>query len=174
MILHFPNHDTLRLALTSGAIPPTVSARPARAGFGADASIWIEPPAKVSAAALAELRGLGVTPRNRAPVPLRMQALCWAQLLPLQKLPPVKTPDHRQPVLFDLPDEALPDLVAEILRLGNDRQSFARLSDGATSRVLLRVIGPPYYSLLRAMDRDGPSAPRAYIERAPKVWVEVG
>src|SRR5262249_28597785 len=39
---------------------------------------------------------------------------------------------------------------------------------------LLKVIGPPYYSLLRAIDRLGPGAPRAYLERAPRVWVEVG
>ena len=41
--------------------------------------------------------------------------------------------------------------------------------------MLLRVVGPPYYSLLRALERDGSAkAPRAYVERAPRVWVEIG
>ncbi|HEY1381063.1 MAG TPA: hypothetical protein VGF55_29965, partial [Gemmataceae bacterium] len=98
----------------------------------------------------------------------------------------------------------LAPLVGEMLRLGNDRQAFRLASrrvgrtSGAreahraeavsesvglgrsapsthpTDSALLRVIGPPYYSLLRAIDRLGPDAPRAYLERAPRVWVEVG
>ncbi|AMV24875.1 hypothetical protein VT84_10790 [Gemmata sp. SH-PL17] len=46
-----------------------------------------------------------------------------------------------------------------------------------SKRVLLRVIGPPYYTLLRAIDKgaSGTSGTvRAYLERAPRVWVEVG
>ncbi len=40
----------------------------------------------------------------------------------------------------------------------------------------MRVVGPPYYSLLRAVDRNGStSAPRArFSERSPGVWTEVG
>src|SRR5262249_42160960 len=35
--------------------------------------------------------------------------------------------------------------------------------------------GPPYYSLLRALDRSGQhTPPRAYVEQAPRVWVEIG
>src|SRR5438093_1014439 len=32
---------------------------------------------------------------------------------------------------------------------------------------------PPFFSLLRALDR-GPAAPRAFVRQAPRVWVEVG
>src|SRR5262249_19692422 len=66
-------------------------------------------------------------------------------------------------------------VVNEILRLGNDRQGFRRLGEDDQARVLLRVIGPPYYSLLRALDHDGQdAAPVAYLERSPRVWVEFG
>ena len=61
------------------------------------------------------------------------------------------------------------------MRLGNDRQGFRWFCDGSDGPALLRVIGPPYYSLLRALDRDGHNAaPRAYTERVPHVWVQVG
>src|SRR6185437_5629605 len=38
------------------------------------------------------------------------------------------------------------------------------------------AVGPPYYSLLRAIDQlGGPGvAPHAFVERAPGVWVELG
>ena len=42
-------------------------------------------------------------------------------------------------------------------------------------RALLRVVGPPYYSLLRALDRgDRDGGPCAFVERAPRLLVEVG
>ena len=84
-------------------------------------------------------------------------------------------------MLFDLPGgQQLARMAIEILRLGNDRQSFRWLDEPATkkteghSRALLRVVGPPYYSLLRAIDAQGPDTPRAFVERAPRVWVELG
>ena len=43
--------------------------------------------------------------------------------------------------------------------------------------MLLRVVGPPYYTLLRAIDHcvgTTTSDMIAYVERAPRVWVEVG
>ena len=60
-----------------------------------------------------------------------------------------------------------------MLRLGNDRQSFRllRVESGglADGVVLLRVLGPPYFTLLRALDRNGTDVPCAYTERAPGV-----
>src|SRR5262249_55509481 len=62
------------------------------------------------------------------------------------------------------------------LRLGNDRQGFRWLQGDGRPRALLRVVGPPYYALLRALDRDHASAsgPVAYVERAPRVLIELG
>ena len=83
---------------------------------------------------------------------------------------------ERTPVLFELPESArLADVVSEMLRLGNDRQSFRQQQTADGVRTLLEVKGPPYYTLLRAIDHlEGKAAPRAYVEQQPRVWVEVG
>ena len=103
---------------------------------------------------------------------------CWPEVLPPR---PDADPIDRleqTPILFETASqEVLGRLIVEILRLGNDRQGFRWLeskTDAAEDRGLLRVVGPPYYSLLRAIDRNGVDAPRAYRERAPRVWIEVG
>src|SRR5262249_21372441 len=100
----------------------------------------------------------------------------WHQLLPVQRDPAPQPVSSQCPVLFELPDpKQLPAMVSEMLRLGNDRQSFRWLKDGPDGRVRLRVIGPPYSTLLRALDANGEAtSPHAYIERAPGVWIEVG
>jgi hypothetical protein len=175
MILLFPDLDTLRLALTSGAVPAAVSQAQVAAGFDGQGQVWLQPSVAVPRAALAALRRLKVQVPRSSPVPLTERCQCWPQLLPLDciddRLPPEQTP-----VLFDLPADQLAAVVTEVLRLGNDRQSFRYLQgpDGS-ERVLLRVVGPPYYSLLRALDRDTLDAgPVAYIECAPRLWIEVG
>jgi hypothetical protein len=179
MILTFPDLDTVRLALTSGAVPAAAALAPAVARFEAEGRVWVETTAELPRKALAELRRLGAaTGKPPATVPA-IQVSCWLQLLPLQRAAdPVARPGQA-PVLFELTEgEPLSSLVSEVLRLGNDRQGYRRLDDPQgknPGRVLLRVVGPPYYSLLRAIDRDGQaSAPVAYVEQAPRVWVQLG
>ena len=81
-------------------------------------------------------------------------------------------------MLFELPANEMPTLVTEMLRLGNDRQSFRTLAavDGVGERMLIKVIGPPYYTLLRAIDKSTQKGATvtAYVEAAPRVWVELG
>src|SRR5262249_43869538 len=58
-----------------------------------------------------------------------------------------------------------------------DRMTYRWLDEPAAKgegRALLRVVGPPYYALLRAIDRIGKTPPTAYLERAKGVWVQVG
>jgi hypothetical protein len=179
MILNFPDLDTIQLALTSGAVPASVAMAPAVAGFGDDGRVWLEPSADPPKKALAELRRLGAAV-IKAPGPApAVEVSSWLELLPLQRsADPVARPEQT-PVLFELPEgEQLSALVTEVLRLGNDRQGYRWLEDPkgkSPGRALLRVVGPPYYSLLRAIDRDGQaSAPTAYVEQAPRVWVQVG
>jgi hypothetical protein len=76
----------------------------------------------------------------------------WLALLPLVRTSgPPKIAD-KTPVLFDIHcGEQLAEVVAEMLRLGNDRQSFRQLAGADSQRTLLRVLGPPYYTLLRAL-----------------------
>ncbi|HWG45003.1 MAG TPA: hypothetical protein VN688_19695 [Gemmataceae bacterium] len=182
MFVKFPDLDTLRLALTSGAIPTDVVQKAAVAGFGEQDQLWVETPAKLPAAAQKELKRLGALVCKASDASLSIEVSSWLELLPL-------VPDNspfdtleQTPVLFEVPGHAeLSRLVVEMLRLGNDRQSFRWLEEssdknGDGGRALLRVVGPPYYSLLRAIDQlGGPGvAPHAFVERAPGVWVELG
>jgi hypothetical protein len=177
MILKFPDLNTLRLALITGAVPANMSQAGAVAGFDDQEQCWVETSAQLNKTNLADLKKLGVMGARAMPTALKAEVSCWAEILPLER---ERTPtDHLEqtPVLFDLANgEELARMVIEILRLGNDRQGYRWLeeTEGGT-RALLRVVGPPYYSLLRAMDRiGGPKAPIAFLERSPRVWVELG
>ena len=177
MILHFPDLQAVRLALTSGAVAPAVSRAAARAGFAEESEeIWIETAVDLPREGHAALRALGVRGCRSAPRELDLQVGCWPQLLPLEPAPRAENWDDSTPVIFELNEASqFPELVSEMLRLGNDRQTFRQIGRGSTLRTLLRVIGPPYYTLLRALERDGGvGALRAYVERAPRVWVEMG
>src|SRR5665213_335164 len=178
MILKFPDLDTLRLSILSGAAPPAVALAAAVAGSDDQNHIWVETAVSLSRAAQSRMREIGVQlcKTNGATNPVAIT--CWLEILPLQRdADPIERLEQ-MPILFEVasPHHNLGRLIIEILRLGNDRQTFRWLENkSGAGRGLLRVIGPPYYSLLRAIDRDGQnSAPRAYRERAPGVWVEVG
>src|SRR5262245_45438883 len=154
MIFYFPNLDTLRLAITSGVVPPEVSLAPAVAGFDDAGHLWLEPAALLPRGLQAGLGRLGVKVVKSNGASLTTEVSCWPQVLPVQRGP---APDFtaQTPVLFELSETGqLPALVGEILRLGNDRQGFRWLQEpgakGQDGHALLRVIGPPYYSLLRA------------------------
>jgi hypothetical protein len=177
MFLEFPDLDTLQLALTSGLVPTEVSTAPVTAALGTDGTVRLDPSVKLALAAHKGLVRLGAQtvagPGSSEPISYRS----WLQLLPLRREATPASITGQTPVLFELPSSRLlPGLVGEMLRLGNDRQGFRYLDQTSdTPAVLLRVIGPPYYSLLQALDRDGqPDAPRAYLERAPRLWVEIG
>jgi hypothetical protein len=176
-ILLFPTDAALHFALTGGLVPPAVSLAPARVGRDPAGRPWIIPGVDVPRTLPAVLHRVGVETAASEPGDGR-EVAHWLEALPLRcdPIPPILT--DQTPVLFELSDPAgLSMLVGEMLRLGNDRQAFRLLSDSALSTqhsALLRVIGPPYYSLLTAVDRAGPDAPRAYLERAAGVWVEVG
>ena len=181
----FPTRESLSLALTSAAIPVTVAAAPVEAASAGSGGTFVY--ADLSDAARKRLQKLGVGEVADDGRPRRLFS-CWPQLLPLVPVQPEV--DGKTPVLFDVPGGApFGDLVTELLRLGNDRQSFRHLSwpqtsssaspDGATrtsaatsERALLRVIGPPYYSLLRSLEQD--SSLNAFIEQRPRIWVQLG
>ena len=182
MLLYFPSPDTLRLALTSGILPEAVRTSPTRFGFEGKA-VWVESSAKLSEKVESGLRRLGVQFSSDSTIHLPHETTNWLQIFPLECDAVAVEVGDKTPVLFELTQEGqLAELAIEILRLGNSRQSFRWLEAGSCPplppgegpgvRGLLRVIGPPYYSLLRALDQDG--AALAYREMAPRVWVQVG
>jgi len=180
MILCFPNIDTLRLVLTSGIVPTEIALAPGQFHATDDGTLFLETEGKISKKIAAELTKLNVRGAKSMPGEGR-SIVSWLEVLPVQKKAGPPELASQTPVLFELSNsEDLPIIVGEMLRLGNDRQSYRWLeSTGKTQppRVLLRVIGPPYYTLLRAIDRvetESGSSIRAYIEQAPKAWVEIG
>jgi hypothetical protein len=182
MIIRFPNLDTLRLTISSGTVPPEVAQKPAVAGFGDNEQVWVETNGKLSTAAQRELKRLGAVVCKSSGAALDMDVSTWLELLPLVREEAPLVALEKTPVLFDVAGgEELSRLVLEMLRLGNDRQSYRWLEETGkqneeNGRALLRVVGPPYYSLLRAIDQLGGAkvAPHAFVERAPGVWVEAG
>ncbi|WP_439625137.1 hypothetical protein [Gemmata sp.] len=181
MILLFPNLDTLRLALTSSVVPVDVTLAPAAVTFDDQGKIYLEPAAALNKAVTKNLDKIGVKGSKRHATDAPEEVTCWPQVLPVAREAGTPNVSNQAPVLFELSDaDDLPTLVTEMLRLGNDRQGFrwfAAPGDAETKRVLLRVIGPPYYTLLRAMDTTAAGTKgtvRAYLERAPRVWVELG
>lgn len=175
-ILHFPTLDILRLALTTGAVPEDVRLSPAKFVDGADGSPLVEPSVAVDDKSLKALRRLGVFFPTQTLLERSTHADHWLQLFPLSRDQRPAEIDAKTPILFALPAEAsLAGLATEMLRLGNDRQSFRHVVTADSSLTLLRVIGPPYYSLLLALEQsDSPKAPMAYREVSPRVWVQIG
>src|SRR5262249_45795426 len=166
---------TLRLALTSGAVPPSVSRTPVRTGEDKEGRLLVEPSVSLARASLAELRRLGVTGTPESASTCSEELICWPQLLPLRIGPQAQARPDQLPVLFDLPADQFASLATEMLRLGNERQSFRIVTNGeGAEHVLLRVVGPPYYSLLRAQENGAVQRTTAYIECAPRVWVQFG
>ena len=181
MILVFPDLDTLRLALTGNVVPTDVTLAPAAVSHGEQGWIYVEPTASLSRAVARSLDRLGVKGSKRHATDTPREVSSWLELFPLTREAGTPQLSSQAAVLFELASaDDLPTLVGEMLRLGTDRQAFrffAGPADGDARRVLLRVVGPPYYTLLRALDKSAAGTAggvRAYLEKAPRVWVEIG
>lgn len=179
MILFFPDTDTVRLVLEAGFLPPSAAMSPALLSFAPDGRIAVETEAKLSKKVINDLSRLGVLGAKKHPGPTS-EITCWAQILPVTREPSIRELASQAPVLFELEStDDLPILVTEMLRLGNDRQGVRWLesAEGSSPRILLRVIGPPYYTLLRAIESTTSGTKgtvRAYVEVSPSVWVQLG
>jgi cellulose synthase operon protein C len=188
MIFQFPDFETLRLAMSTSLVPPQMSGAKAVVSFDAQGHPAIESVESVGSANLADtkaiqssLKKLGVKPLKAHHPELQLTVDCWPQVLPVTRVGGIPELTPTTPVLFDLPLPELPGLVTEMLRLGNDRQSYRTIRTGNSTategidRALLKVIGPPYYSLLRAIDKSiSGGTITASLEVSPDVWVEIG
>ncbi|MBX9581371.1 MAG: hypothetical protein K2X87_13805 [Gemmataceae bacterium] len=179
MILLFPDVETVRLALTGGLVPAEITLAPAAVSADPQGRVYVEPRGAVPRPVAKTLDKLGVKGSKRHGSDEVREVGSWVEVLPLAKAAGPPAVGSQTPVLFELDDPAdLPSFVTEMLRLGNDRQgfrAFAGPTPDADDRVLLRVLGPPYYTLLRALD-PAAAGVRAYLERftGTRVWVQAG
>lgn len=173
MILCFPDFDTFRLVATSTLLSGELVLEAARVHFDQGGRVYLETDGKVTKKNAGELTRLNVTTAKILPEPFE-EIIAWMQALDLDR---VDAPalSAQAPVLFDLAEASLlAPLVGEMLRLGNDRQGYAAYGD---QRLLLRVVGPPYYTVLQSLDPQVTEATRpvaAFTEVAPRVWVQLG
>ncbi len=182
-ILAFRDLDAVGLAVAAGLVPPAVAAAPARLRrhpSGGGVGVAVEFDAKLTKKQLADLERVGAARADADPKASSEAVSSWLELLPLKRgeLPPLTA---QTAVLFELGSPSdLPLIAGEMLRLGNDRQSVRGLTlagGSGESKLLVRVVNPPYYTLIRALDPSSSGTERplvAYLEAAPRVWVEAG
>ncbi|HET9987076.1 MAG TPA: hypothetical protein VFQ65_01115 [Kofleriaceae bacterium] len=146
MALGFPDSDALLVAIKSGLVSKEVAAGSARVGWGANKLVVVEPDKAVPAAVLQKLRAAGVLD---AAMPAGSRAVrCWAEALA-----PIAVGVGTVPALTLFVTERVADLLdvaAELVRLGCDRIDLAIAGDHG----VLRVVDPPTYTVVRALDRD--------------------
>ncbi len=175
MILSFPGIEVLRLALTSGVIAQDVQCAPVRIAEYEDETVLIDTSGKLSRAMLAELKKLGVESKRSVRADFR-PLVSWHQALPVTMTSDNGEASEKTEVMFEIDgNEQLPLIVNEMLRLGNDRQSFRYVVEHGAAKTLLRVTAPPYYTMLRAVDQSSSDVPiTAYVQQSSRVWVQVG
>jgi tetratricopeptide (TPR) repeat protein len=173
MMLAVPNVKTLTFALASGLIPGDVAAKPATVSRAGDGFV-LDVKWRATKKQKADLTAIGVAETDRHIGDAVAVAMLFP-LVPLERDPKPPLATAQTAVLFRLHDpNRLADIVTELIRLGNDRQSYRWLGGTESPTILLRVVNPPYYTLLRAIDRLDGDAVTAFIERAPRVWVPIG
>jgi hypothetical protein len=146
MALGFADRDALLVAIKTGLAPKEVAAGSARVGRTDDGMIVLEPDKALSTNVLAKLRAAGV---RDAAMPIKMVAVrCWAEALL-----PVAIGVETVPALALFVTERVADVLdvaAELVRLGCDRIEISISGDHG----VLRVVDPPTYTIVRALDRD--------------------
>ncbi|MBL8798151.1 MAG: hypothetical protein JNM56_29915, partial [Planctomycetia bacterium] len=165
-----------RLALSQQVVPAAVCQAPALAGYDAHAQLWLEPALVLPDSVRVSLRLLGVQLDATGDVALHERVGSWYQLLDLQPQAECTVADDT-PVLFELTDYRLwPRLLKEVRRLHrNGRHTACTWRETEDGRLLVRVVGPPYFSLLRALEAGNePRSLVAYVEQGPRIWVEAG
>ncbi|MBY0528451.1 MAG: hypothetical protein K2R98_33980 [Gemmataceae bacterium] len=170
-MIRFPDLDTLALVLARGILPPAVTRAPADVAFDGP-QLLLRPSARLTDESLLLLPQLGVSVVQDDGRPGERVA-CWHRMVPLQRNDAPLAPETT--VLFEVPAAAdWPRFVEELGRLGCPAFGF-RWNVETEERVFVRVPHPPVYSLLRAGESNGvPQSLRAYVEQAPRVWVQLG
>src|SRR5262245_20802963 len=100
MALVFPNDDTLRMALTSGLVPPTLSLSPARCSRQADGAIALTPRVALPDGIAATLGSFGIDVRDDAAPGIDVAH--WLEALPLYRLATIPAVTEQSPILLEI------------------------------------------------------------------------
>ncbi|MBA3538706.1 MAG: hypothetical protein H0T79_03695, partial [Deltaproteobacteria bacterium] len=168
MALGFSDTNALHVIIASGMCPPEVQQRAARVGRTDDGGVIVEPEKALARDVLAHMRKAGVITDAVLPANAKL-VRCWAEALPPAK---VTIPEIPSLVLLVSEDATgLVDLAAELVRLGCERMELL-----VTDKLgVARVVDPPTYTIVRALDRD--AGLRVYAPDPPgqeAVWTELG
>jgi hypothetical protein len=171
MALSFRDSAALEVAIRSGLVSRDAAAGGAKVARGADDAIVVEPDKHLAKDATAKLKAAGVS--VDAAMPARGKPVrCWAEALAPVRVSHFGSAELPSLVLFETPSvDGVIDLAAELVRLGCDRQELSISGE----RGIIRVVDPPTYTVVRALDRD--AGLRVYAPDPPKqdlVWTELG
>lgn len=168
MALAFRDSDGLQVIVRSGLCPADVLAHGARVAHVAGGGVILAPDKALSKAALAKLHAAGVVVDAALPTAFRA-VRCWAEALPPTR---VARPEIPALVLLVTRSPAqLVELAAELVRLGCDRQELMIAGQFG----VIRVVDPPTYSVVRALDReDGLRVFAPDPAGQETVWTELG
>ena len=168
MALSFRDSEALQVALRSGLCPREVAQAPASFARDATGAVIVAPDKPLAAGALSKLRAAGVATDAILPAGARAVG-SWAEAIA-----PVRVAVPTIPSLVLLVTERVSDLIdvaAELVRLGCDRQDLLVAGDAG----VVRVIDPPTYTVVRALDRDhGMRVFAPDPAGQEKVWTELG
>lgn len=191
--LHFPSVDVLSLVLLSQAVPGSVQVNPCKAYRLPTGELVVELSQRLAKSVPLALEQFGVhvikpSKKTLAEMPEPLEACCWQQLIPLQKCKTDDSSEIKTVLFVTKSGERFTGLASEMIRLGHDRISYRHADaespgglfgkrEQAETSIFVRVIEPPYYTLVDVLDRSSPpdaNEVRAYREQAPRVWVRMG
>ncbi|MCA9681267.1 MAG: hypothetical protein KC457_03660 [Myxococcales bacterium] len=171
--LVFEDLSALRAALDAGLVPATIQAAPVAFAYDDDGKLLLEPSEDVARGDRKRLRDAGIELRRRK-VRDGLALSCWAEAIPV--LPgPEPAPPLGEILFLSEGEEGFLQVAGELLRLGSEDQRLAFYEDEeGVRRNLCRVAEPPYYAVLRALDRNHPLRAFAPARPGGRVWVELG
>lgn len=174
MTLIFPDTEALHCAISCGLIPDDLMQRSLTAREDDRGRRHICTQAPFPTDSRQSLANLGVEIKHGPPISDAKAYSHWLQLFPLQPIGGLPALAPRTAVLLELNDAMqLPALAHELLRQRHDRAAICQVHDGDRLRTFVRIIEPPYYTLLSAFS-GAEDAPLAFLEAAPRVWVQLG
>ncbi len=167
----FKNQNELLIALNSEMIPMAVQEMPVKYRRNNKGVINVLTDQSFKRAQINELKKAGLTCLGKQDAKLFQSVNHWAEII--QPIALASEVDCSATVLFLIADaKNLYSLAGELLRLGCDRQSFCFLSN---SQAMLRAIQPPYYSVMKALDKiNGLGAYLASPVGQDELWTELG